>query len=163
MKTTALANLYEDTETFNRIPGNLESITQDKINNQLKVILSEVNELKDGIQDNDITETVDGCVDVLVTVFGLMQMLERTYGIDFTKACELVAANNLEKYIPEGYTDCRETVERTLQAYEDMGEPVKAVLDKDSRCYYFVDANGKVRKPFGSTPVDLSTCIPTRH
>ena len=97
------------------------------------------------------------------TTSGLMQMLERTYGIDFTKACELVAANNLEKYIPEGYTDSREIVERTLQMYEDTGQPVQAVLDKDSGCYYFVDANGKVRKPFGFTPVNLAECIPTRH
>ena len=163
MKTTALANLYEDTETFNRIPGNLENITEKKITNQLKVILSEVIELKEGIETNDLVESVDGCIDVLVTVFGMMQMLERTYGIDFTKACELVAANNLEKYIPEGYTDSREIVERTLQMYEDIGQPVQAVLDKDSGCYYFVDANGKVRKPFGFTPVNLAECIPTRH
>ena len=92
-----------------------------------------------------------------------MQKLEVLYGVDFTKACELVAANNLEKYIHTALPDSREIVERTVQMYEDKGEPVKVVYNEYYQSFLFLDSNGKVRKPFGFTPVNLAECIPTRH
>lgn len=159
----AIQGLYDDTFTFNRVKGLFEGGTDQQnyedVIGQMKIINSEVLELGNGVITSDLEEIVDGCIDTLVTTFGMMQILEKHYNIDFGLACKLIAENNLQKYVSRYSTDCKEIIERTIQMYDDQGVEVKVGYDEESEVYYFLDSAGKVRKPFGFKSVDLSSCF----
>ena len=90
--------LYEDTETFNRISGQYNEITEQGFLDQLKLIQSELAELEEGLNNSDPIEQLDGCLDVLVTTFGYLQRMESRYGINISGASSLVGENNLSKF-----------------------------------------------------------------
>ena len=142
---------------FNDIAGGSQQLTKADFINQKDIIASEFQELVDGIENDDIVEAVDGVVDVLVTVFGMMQKLENAYGIDFAKACNLIADNNLSKFV----VNEREAAD-TVAMYKAKGIETYYRYDETYNVYVIRNSKtGKVMKPIDFVPVSLVECFPT--
>src|SRR5574337_190555 len=112
----SLKELYFDTNTFNMIAGNDQKITDQDFEDQFKVVVEEMKEFQEGHTNKDLKETTDGIIDSFVTLFGYMQKLQVRYGIDFAKAMDLIAENNLSKYP----TDEQIAID-TVQMYHEQG------------------------------------------
>lgn len=149
-------DLYGDTYAFNSISGAIQETSDESFINQLDFVEEEFNEFKHGVLTNDNIETLDGLVDCMVTIMGYMQKFQFTTGADIGLAMELIAKNNLSKY-PE----TRDLAEMTVGMYADEGIETYYTYNEDYQVYVIRDkVTGKVKKPFGFKPVDLSVCFP---
>lgn len=140
---------------FNRRAGKLLSVNKKSVVDQLKLIKEELQEAIDGAEANDSVEVLDGCIDVMVTAFGLKQMLE---AMDYSvmEACELIAENNLTKFI---YTE--QEARDTIAAYEKLGIDVRLEFDEVSGSWVAKnDKTDKVLKPVGFKSVEIEHCVP---
>jgi len=156
---SALEGLYLATNTFNMIAGNDQKITDQDFEDQFKVVVEEMKEFQEGHTDKDLVETVDGIVDNFVVLFGYMQKMQNRYGIDFAKAMDLIAENNLSKYP----TDEQVAID-TVQMYKDQGLETYYTFYPESLCYVIRDSKtNKIKKPVGFKSVDLSVCFPKVH
>ena len=156
---SALEGLYLATNTFNMIAVNDQKITDQDFEDQFKVVVEEMKEFQDGHANKDLVETVDGIVDSFVVLFGYMQKMQNRYGIDFAKAMDLIAENNLSKYP----TDEQVAID-TVQMYKDQGLETYYTFYPESRCYVIRDSKtNKIKKPVGFESVDLSVCFPKVH
>lgn len=141
-----------NTWKFNEIAGNNTRLSKKDFEAQYKCLVEEVKEIGEGIETNNLTEVLDGVVDVLVVALGLAHKLEHL-GVPVYVAAARIAENNLSKF-PD-YT----TVEAmaTIDMYSKKGEAV-TVTDQD--CYLVVrDLNGKIRKPFSFQSVELDDLV----
>lgn len=148
---------YESVKTFNTIAGNIGNQTKltlkERLLNQIKIIQSELDEFKTGVETNDPLETLDGAADVVVTAFGALQMVE-----EVSKARESlleVCGNNLTKYVQVTDPNAKEIIDATIRMYQFKGEEVTVELNKQFSVYVFKDQNGKIRKPSNYKNVDL--------
>ena len=156
---SALEGLYLATNTFNMIAGNDQKITDQDFEDQFKVVVEEMKEFQDGHTNKDLVETVDGVIDSFVTLFGYMQKMQNRYGIDFAKAMDLIAENNLSKYPTE-----EQVAIDTVQMYKDQGLDTYYTFYPESLCYVIRDSKtNKIKKPIGFKSVDLSVCFPKVH
>ena len=156
---SALEGLYLATNTFNMIAGNDQKITDQDFEDQFKVVVEEMKEFQDGHTNKDLVETTDGIVDSFVTLFGYMQKMQNRYGIDFAKAMDLIAENNLSKYPTE-----EQVAIDTVQMYKDQGLDTYYTFYPESLCYVIRDSKtNKIKKPVGFKSVDLSVCFPKVH
>lgn len=154
--TLSSGELYSDTYAFNSISGSIQETSQKSFGDQLSFIEEEFEELQEGHADFDKVESLDACVDILVTVMGYMQKMQYTYGADVAKAMDLIAENNLSKYPPT-----KELAEQTVKMYADKGVATHYTYNEDYQVYVIRDSiTGKVKKPIGFKPVDLSVCFP---
>ena len=112
----SLEGLYFATNAFNMIAGNDNKISDQDFEDQFKVVVEEMKEFQEGHANKDLVETVDGIVDNFVVLFGYMQKMQNRYGIDFAKAMDLIAENNLSKYPTE-----EQVAIDTVQMYKDQG------------------------------------------
>ena len=154
--TYSVENFWESCKKFNTIAGKDKVNSWEELGNQAKLIAEEANEITEAIKARDIRAVLDGCIDVLVTAFGLKQQLQNL-GVDVNLAMNLVAENNLSKFPTE-----EEKALKTKQYYDFLGIPTN-VYSKcyNSETYYVVkDENMKVRKPVGFKSVELDDCIP---
>lgn len=146
-----------DSFLFNTVSGQDEELTKKDFEDQFKLIQSELDELKEGLLTDDFTEQLDGCVDVLVTVFGFMQRLHNFKGVDLVKACDLIGQNNISKFVKDESV-AKQTVEMYKQkgadTYYSFNEKFKLFVVRDSK-------TNKVKKPVTFKDVDLSNCFPT--
>lgn len=144
MNITQAGVAYKDVEIFNTIAGNLNTVTEDSIDNQISFIFEELTETITAFEAGDMVEVLDGACDLFVTVTGLMQKLEAA-GYDVETAIERVNANNLSKFPKE------------------VSEADKALytvtLNEQYNRYVLKDGNGKVRKPSTFASVDLSDLV----
>lgn len=148
--------LYEDTYAFNSISGAIQETSDESFVSQLDFIEEEFNEFKHGVLNNDNIETLDGLVDCAVTLMGYMQKFQFTTGADIGLAMGLVAANNLSKY-----PTSKELAEQSVKMYADKGIETYYTYNEDYQVYVIRDkTTGKVKKPVGFKPVDLSVCFP---
>jgi len=113
----SLEGLYFATNTFNMIAGNDQKITDQDFEDQFKVVVEEMKEFQDGHTNKDLVETTDGIIDSFVVLFGYMQKMQNRYGIDFAKAMDLIAENNLSKYPTEEQVVWRLTTPFTLKVF----------------------------------------------
>lgn len=151
--TLSSGELYSDTYAFNSISGSIQETSQKSFSDQLSFVEEEFYELKDATSN---VEALDACVDILVTVMGYMQKMQYTYGADVAKAMDLIAENNLSKYPPT-----KELAEQTVKMYADKGVETYYTYNEDYQVYVIQDKiTGKVKKPVGFKPVDLSVCFP---
>lgn len=156
---SALEGLYLATNTFNMIAGNDQKITDQDFEDQFKVVVEEMKEFQEGHTNKDLVETTDGIVDSFVTLFGYMQKMQNRYGIDFAKAMDLIAENNLSKYPTE-----EQVAIDTVQMYKDQGLETYYTFYPESLCYVIRDSKtNKIKKPVGFKSVDLSVCFPKVH
>lgn len=152
--------LFDATYNFNLTKGSLaaNNITTEAIRNQLKLIKSELQELEDAIEQRSEIETIDGVMDVLVTTFGMYQMLEAA-GAKMQLAETLVGNNNMTKF-PRFLVDAEHSLNWYKENYpENEFRIVKSVDSTGANRYMILDENDKVRKPVGYTSVNLQECV----
>ena len=137
---------YREVEKFNKIAGNLDSVTPESVSNQLSYVFEELTETIDALENGDAVELLDGYCDLLVTVHGLGQKLQAA-GFDTQEAEKRVNANNMSKYIPTN-----ETIH-----YDPS---FTKTLNEEYNVYVLRDSNMKVRKPSNFQSVDLSDLVP---
>jgi hypothetical protein len=137
--------------SFNDIAGNYTDIvSKEHILAQIVLIEEELNEMKLGVKAYDDLETLDGMCDVLVTVIGLSQMLERN-GYDVVNALNAVCDNNLEKYPKD-----QKRVMDTIVMYINKGITATWQYLKDLDVYVIKNPNtGKILKPLDFPKVNL--------
>jgi hypothetical protein len=150
-----IADFQMDCFAFNEIANKHNKTTLKDIEFQYKLILEETKEIKEkGIDKNDVKETLDGCIDVLVTALGLLQKLEYL-GVDVSKAMRDTAYNNLTKYPSKELTAMQ-----TAQMYEEEGVFVEVEYNSEYDLFVIKNCKDKVMKPIGFESNDLSNCIP---
>lgn len=149
-----LADLSDNSCLFNDIAGTSDDCSKEAIESQLKIILSEVQELVTAFNEETPTDVAAEAVDVIVTVIGLLQKLNNA-GIDCYTIAKRIGEKNLEKF-PSNLA----LVEATVKDYADKGIKVTAVANTEHFPVKYIirDEHGKVRKPLGFTKVDLSDC-----
>lgn len=147
----------DDCFTFNRIAGKDKGITLSEIKEQYKLIHEEVKEIEEGIELNDPEEVLDGAIDTLVTVLGLLQKLENA-GFDIEKALVKTASNNFSKYTPN-----EEVALDSFDFYEKKGIPVTVTYNGNHDVYVIKDSSNKVRKPVDFVSNDLKDCVPEQY
>ena len=149
-----MTELYNLTKKFNDISGANKELSLKSMREQFLYIDEEANEIRDALSTDNLTEVLDGCIDTIITVFGLLQKLENL-GVDINQAGIDTAMNNLSKY-PSSPTVAHETVERKrLECIE-----TKAVFNEAENCYAIRNIkNGKIVKPYNFVSNDLSKFI----
>lgn len=163
-----LNDLFDNVQIFNYIAGNF-SFYDPKTNQidkakfftqikaQVKCVLEEAQETWDAINlENNPEGALDGVVDVLVTTYGLGQMLGLA-GFNVDKACYVTADNNLTKF-PTG-EGAEEIVTKTLENADGDWVALEMQIDGQT-VHVFKDENGKIRKPHGYVKNNLSDCVP---
>lgn len=150
-----ISDFQVDCYAFNEIANKHNLTALKDIEFQYNLIAEEAKEIKEkGIDKNNVKETLDGVIDVMVTALGLLQKLEYL-GVDTNKAMKDTAENNLTKY------PARElTAIQTAQKYEEDGIPVTVEYNSDYELFVIKNWNDKVMKPIDFESNDLSNCIP---
>jgi hypothetical protein len=149
---TPIEKLCNDTYDFNLYAGNLKDVTLDSLKDQLKVLQEEVRETGEALDENNAVEVLDGCIDVLVVVMGMLHKLDRK-GINTSLAMKLVGENNLTKVLQD-YTIAEQTVSESKVPLYIYPSPLKDVFVVKRQ------GDNKIMKPKGFKSVDLSGCIP---
>lgn len=153
--TYNISDFQIDCYAFNEIAGKHNLTALKDIEFQYNLIAEETKEIKDkGIDQNNVKETLDGVIDVMVTALGLLQKLEYL-GVDTNKAMKDTAENNLTKYPAKELTAIQ-----TAQKYEEDGIPVTVEYNSDYELFVIKNWNDKVMKPIDFESNDLSNCIP---
>lgn len=148
----AIKNLTADSILFNNIAGTTEVYTKESIEQQLKIILSEVEELVTAFKSETPVSVAAEAVDVVVTVLGLLQKLNNA-GIDVPEITDRIGQKNLDKFPDVSQVTL---VNDTIKDYADKGITVAPSINLGK--YVIRDSNGKVRKALGFTPVVLDDC-----
>ena len=144
----------EQCYAFNEIAGKASQASLKQMLQQLALIEEEVQEIKEGLHENNVLETLDGVVDVLVVTLGMLQKLE-ALGVDTTKALKDTAENNLTKY-PADIA----TAVASQKYLARKGVEVTVEYNPKHDLYVLKDKQGKVRKPWNFDSNDLTDCIP---
>lgn len=151
-----IQNFKQDAEDFNILSGQFNKTTRQDLRNQVALITEEAAETNAAMQVNDITELLDGAIDVMYVTIGLLQKLEQL-GVDVNGAMRKVAEDNLAKF-----PSSRLLAESTVEMYK--AQEVKATMqynDKFGR-YVIKDENDKVRKPAGFISTYLGAFVPRK-
>ena len=147
-------NFVNSVYRFNDMSGQSVKTSVEDLRNQLKLIKEEVKEIEDGLDLLDYEEILDGCVDTLYVVEGLLQKLYNL-GFDVDRAKEITAKNNDTKFLTDA-----DGVEITLRSYTDKGVEVTAKYNVTYDSWVILDKNNKVQKPVGYVKNNLSSCVP---
>ena len=142
-KCCVIAGQYKETEDKHKLQ-------------QWSYIQEELKELKLAIEQGDLVEQLDGCVDLLVTTFGFMVKLQQQ-GADIGKAMVKTGKNNLSKFPVD-----RSVVEDTLKFYKEKGKDCVSSYCVLNNRWVIRDMNGKYQKPKGFVENDLSDCFPVK-
>lgn len=153
--SVAIGNLAQSSQVFNEIAGKDQNFSIEAIRQQFKIIESEFQELSNGVFYNDSEEVLDGCIDVIVTVVGLMQQLQAA-GVDVSEACKRIAENNMTKYVKEA-----EKAQTSVEFYKRKGVDVKVSYNQTYQVYMLKDTNNKLRKPSSFIDVEIKDLIPS--
>lgn len=152
-----MSTLYELTKQFNDISGANKELSLKSMREQFLYIDEEVEEINEALYNDDLVELLDGCLDTIITVFGMLQKLE-ALGVDINSAAIDTAMNNLSKYTPSPAV-AHATRERKLYS---GGIETTVGFNEVENCYVIRNANtGKIIKPFNFVPNDLSSYITT--
>jgi hypothetical protein len=148
---------YNSVRMFNNIANNIGNNTQqtlrERLLNQIKIIQSELNEFKLGVETNDPLETLDGVGDLFVTAAGALQMVD-----EVSRAREAlleICDNNLSKFIQISNPNAQQIIQDSVKYYAEKGLHVVAELNSTFGVYVLKDQDGKVRKPTNYKSVDL--------
>lgn len=141
----------------NEISGQHTKLSQEDFRNQMEIIRSEFQETVDAIEEKNNVELLDGAVDLLVTVFGLIRKLDEA-GFDTARAMQKVGMNNLTKF-PTSLT----VVDDSVKMYADKGVSIRPVFSHHYDRWALLDEGDKYKKPVGFKDVDLSDCLPVKE
>lgn len=149
-----LIKLRNLTYMANETSGQHTKLTQQDFKNQVDIIRSEFQELVDAIEAKDNLEILDGTIDLLVTVFGMIRKLDSA-GFKTHRAMEKVGMNNLTKF-PTSLT----VVDDSVKMYADKGVTIRPVFSHQYDRWALMDEGDKYKKPVGFKDVDLTDCLP---
>lgn len=149
-----IADFAESCYVFNEIAGKDQAVSMLDMKKQLMLIQEEVQEIADGLINNDVVEVLDGVIDALVVTIGMMQKLE-ALGVNVEEAMERTSANNLSKF-----TRDIQVANESVKMYSSRSENVKMEYNQKYDVFVLKDANDKVRKPWDFVSNDLSCCVP---
>lgn len=137
---------YGEVREFNDIAGNLGTVTDDSIDNQLSFIFEELSEAIEAFESSDKAGLLQESCDLFVVVAGLLQKLE-AQGYDVAKALGRVNAANLSKFPKVG---------------ELFGNPDGFAVTTNTQYGRVVlkDSVGKVRKPSTFVKCSVADLIP---
>lgn len=130
-----------------------EIISREDLRNQLKLIQSEVDELKESIDNETNQEILEEFTDVMVTVVGFAQLLEKC-GFDVMNGLASTNENNFTKFIDTSTLEGGIELSNTIEFYRDQGITVRAI--GPMRAKVVVDVNNKIRKPVSYKKKNLS-------
>lgn len=149
-----LTYLYENSLRACEIAGQIIELTPKHRKQQLSYIQSEVAELQDALDVQDLVEELDACMDILVTVFGYLGKLQNL-GARVDVAMVKTADNNLSKF-----PTTMEEVTQTLNFYEEVkNKQTTFGYNPEYKRYVIRDMNGKYLKPSSFVENDLSDCF----
>ena len=122
----------------------------------LKLIREEAKETEEAVKNKDFVETVDGLVDQLYVIYGMLARI----GVDADKVFDLVHENNMSKLCKT-----EEEAQRTVNHYVDNA----STLGYDSPCYrkapddihwvVYNSSTNKILKSIEWKPVDLTPIL----
>ena len=149
-----LTYLYENSLKACEIAGQDKEYLYQARWQQLSYIQSEVQELADALEELDLVEELDACMDILVTVFGYIQKLQQ-HGARVDKAMVKTAENNLSKF-----PTTLEEVQQTQEFYKTVKNKETVFgYNSDYKRYVVRDMNGKYLKCKSFVENDLSDCF----
>lgn len=152
-----MSALYELTRKFNDISGANKELSLKSMREQFWYIDEEVNEIRDALNTNNLTELLDGCLDTIITAFGMLQKLEGL-GVDINSSAINTAMNNLSKYTTSPAV-AHQTVEKVGI---EKGIEAIATFNEEHGVYTIRNKHtGKVLKPIDFVSNDLSSYITT--
>lgn len=163
MTDYTMEDFYDSVVLFQKIAGKDASYPDmsldfvDSVYSQLLRVEEELKETKDALHNEDSVEVLDGAIDLLFVVAGLLRILERS-GYNTTEAMKRVGDNNLHKFFNEVFSAIR-----TKSFHCDNGQKsLVHKVDVDGETYYVVKRveDSKVMKPKGFEGVDLTDLIP---
>ena len=144
--------LYENVKLFNNLAG--DNLTKQGFINQQKLVIEESNEIQEGIDNNDLVEILDGVIDTLYVTLGHLSRLEKL-GVNVQGAIKQVCEDNTTKFPSE-----EETAVKTVLFYNSQNINVSHSYNEEYKRYAIKDSNGKLRKPVGFLPTDLTGYVP---
>lgn len=151
-------NVYQ----FNEIAGNNTKLSIEDFQSQQRCLIEEVNEISEGLANKDVEEVLDGVIDTLYVVIGMLHKLEEM-GINTSEAMKRIAENNLSKFP----TYSKELSDKTFEQYNLKGinirSEIKYVGLPRNEVLVFTDKNSKIRKPYGFKSVTLKDLVTGVH
>lgn len=147
MKQKSVGQAYGSIYKFNDISGNLAKPDKEAIALQLDLIQEEYLETVEAFDDDNQVEILDGACDMFVVVCGLLQKLE-AQGYNIEEALARVCENNMSKF-------------PSIAGKENVWpSEFQSFFNKKYQVLVLKNKHGKVIKPSGFKPVDISDCVP---
>lgn len=149
-----LTYLYENSLRACEIAGQNLELEPRARRQQLSYIQSEVEELSEALDETNLVEELDACMDILVTTFGYLAKLQNL-GARVDLAMVKTADNNLSKF-PSNMDE----VEETQKFYKAVKcKETVFSYNQEYKRYVVRDMNGKYLKPSSFIENDLSDCF----
>lgn len=146
--------LIEIRNTLDEAVARLKALTGDERAFRMRIILSEVSELCDGLVNLDPVEVADALADIdYVTIGTAVQ-----FGIPHADVWDAVQASNMAKF--PACASCGGTGKSKAEVVDDPPFlPAPCTLCRGFGRVAIKDAQGKVHKPPGWTPPDIAAII----
>ena len=128
---------------------------------RMKLIIEEVEELKEAVNNHDMKETIDALSDILYVVYGA----GASFGIDLDKTFDMVHESNMSKVCKN-----EDEADKTVQWYKDNSEsynkknPAQAPVDPawriiNGKYVVYNKLTCKVLKSVNYNPVNFNTYL----
>ena len=124
---------------------------------QTALLLEETQETVDAIKYGDMTELLDGAVDVFVILSKLLDMLEKA-GFDVEGGIQQIIDNNQNKIFNSFYEACE--AKEKLEQRDDKEYYIETSVLNNLSFYTVRRQDGKIAKPVGFVAVELDKFIP---
>lgn len=124
---------------------------------QTDLLLEEAQETVDAIKYGDMTELLDGAVDVFVILSKLLDMLEKA-GFDVDGGIQQIIDNNQNKIFNSFYEACE--AKEKLEQRDDKEYYIETSVLNNLSFYTVRRQDGKIAKPVGFVAVELDKFIP---
>lgn len=124
---------------------------------QTALLLEEAQETVDAIKYGDMTELLDGAVDVFVILSKLLDMLEKA-GFDVEGGIQQIIDNNQNKIFNSFYEACE--AKEKLEERDDKEYYIETSVLNNLSFYTVRRQDGKIAKPVGFVAVELDKFIP---
>lgn len=124
---------------------------------QTALLLEEAQETVDAIKYGDMTELLDGAVDVFVILSKLLDMLEKA-GFDVEGGIQQIIDNNQNKIFNSFYEACE--AKEKLEQRDDKEYYIETSVLNNLSFYTVRRDDGKIAKPVGFVAVELDKFIP---
>lgn len=124
---------------------------------QTALLLEETQETVDAIKYGDMTELLDGAVDVFVILSKLLDMLEKA-GFDVEGGIQQIIDNNQNKIFNSFYEACE--AKEKLEERDDKEYYIETSVLNNISFYTVRRQDGKIAKPVGFVAVELDKFIP---